>query len=383
MLQTLDVVIGFLSIILLLSVLVTAASHFTQAALRMRGRVLRRGLATLIDTVTDRGPTKSKADAFRICDVTDPSPKRRGAVPGTKNEASGGKRAGIVRRAIGPRRSWMGLADVAAAIHELRASTVIRGPKAVKAEARAAEREARKLFPAVAGEMNRRFAFRMRVVAVFWAAAVAFYYQVSAPDLFARLSGSPEAASAGVTLAREALRDSGTGGAVEKNALETRPATRPDPGERPRKPEGSAVGGPSEGEEPLKGGSDVAGKEARPKAGASEAGLSRVDLRSWPGGWRFYWHDGPKVENLIGVLMTVILLSLGAPFWFEALKGLVGLRDRLKPAPKKSEAEDPEEPEPPGEEEGGGDGSEKKKKVSPGKRRKRKKAKGGGTSGGG
>jgi hypothetical protein len=36
-------------------------------------------------------------------------------------------------------------------------------------------------------------------------------------------------------------------------------------------------------------------------------------------------------NNWIGVFMTMILLSFGAPFWFNALSNLMNLRDALKP----------------------------------------------------
>jgi hypothetical protein len=36
--------------------------------------------------------------------------------------------------------------------------------------------------------------------------------------------------------------------------------------------------------------------------------------------------------NIFGVLITGILLSLGAPFWFEQLKNLSSLRDGMNPS---------------------------------------------------
>jgi len=37
-------------------------------------------------------------------------------------------------------------------------------------------------------------------------------------------------------------------------------------------------------------------------------------------------------SNIVGVLITGILLSLGAPFWFEQLKNLSSLRDAMNPS---------------------------------------------------
>jgi hypothetical protein len=36
-----------------------------------------------------------------------------------------------------------------------------------------------------------------------------------------------------------------------------------------------------------------------------------------------------KDPRIIGVLITAILLSCGAPFWFEQLKNVASLRDAL------------------------------------------------------
>ena len=40
-------------------------------------------------------------------------------------------------------------------------------------------------------------------------------------------------------------------------------------------------------------------------------------------------------RNLLGILITVAFLSLGAPFWFNALKGLSNLRTVLADNEKK------------------------------------------------
>jgi hypothetical protein len=65
-----------------------------------------------------------------------------------------------------------------------------------------------------------------------------------------------------------------------------------------------------------------AGIEFAPKA------LPRWDgLRGWREffGWKaFFWPNGTK--NLLGILLTAGLLSLGAPFWYNMLKSVTNLR---------------------------------------------------------
>jgi hypothetical protein len=36
-----------------------------------------------------------------------------------------------------------------------------------------------------------------------------------------------------------------------------------------------------------------------------------------------------EFSKILGILITIILLSLGAPFWFNVLKNLTNLRTRL------------------------------------------------------
>jgi hypothetical protein len=41
------------------------------------------------------------------------------------------------------------------------------------------------------------------------------------------------------------------------------------------------------------------------------------------------WRNGFKAANSFGLLITALLLSLGAPFWYKALGGLLQLRSVL------------------------------------------------------
>lgn len=59
---------------------------------------------------------------------------------------------------------------------------------------------------------------------------------------------------------------------------------------------------------------------------------SLLELTAFDGDLTF-WRDP---QNWLGVLLTVIFLSLGAPFWFNALRHLLNLRDTLSPAPSRA-----------------------------------------------
>lgn len=78
----------------------------------------------------------------------------------------------------------------------------------------------------------------------------------------------------------------------------------------------------------LKQNMDTLGALALPIGWASPDCQKTMDPRQPPctfGGW---------LLKILGWLMTVFAISLGAPFWFDLLNKVVGLRSTLKPEPK-------------------------------------------------
>jgi hypothetical protein len=51
--------------------------------------------------------------------------------------------------------------------------------------------------------------------------------------------------------------------------------------------------------------------------------LALFDIRPFNYGWDYYWN----IQNILGMLMTAIFLTFGAPFWFERLRELIKLKD--------------------------------------------------------
>ena len=68
---------------------------------------------------------------------------------------------------------------------------------------------------------------------------------------------------------------------------------------------------------------------AAKKAGETVGTLAKIDINGWPQKWNYYYDGSVQVRNIVGVLLTAVLLSMGAPFWFERLKEAVKLRDIL------------------------------------------------------
>jgi hypothetical protein len=67
--------------------------------------------------------------------------------------------------------------------------------------------------------------------------------------------------------------------------------------------------------------------------GAATQQLSLLNIDPWREKWDFYVHDHKmRWNNWVGMLMTTILLSFGAPFWFNVLREMMNLRDSLTPS---------------------------------------------------
>jgi hypothetical protein len=67
---------------------------------------------------------------------------------------------------------------------------------------------------------------------------------------------------------------------------------------------------------------------------SAEEQLKAYGIRFW-GDKRYYVNDKGHLrwEAIVGVLMTGILMSFGAPFWFNQLRYLASLRDVKAPLP--------------------------------------------------
>jgi hypothetical protein len=211
-------------------------------------------------------------------------------------------------------------------------------------------------FERVGGQLSKRFAQEMRVVTAIVAFLVAFAFQVSAPTLLRDLSTNPElrarAVNVGEQLEGEAgarIRESLRYENLSDAALETLQGRHPDLTRQIE--EAAGVGSdrdeivaelrtilcedvPAQCESVVREYEEILDdmhERALADAGAAlettSGMLAQVNVVPWPVGWEFY----RDVRNCAGVLVTVVLMSLGAPFWFEMLRNLLKLRDVLQP----------------------------------------------------
>lgn len=336
--QVLAVFIAFVSIILLLSILVTTLVQFTQSMLRLRGRNLVTGLAALIhatDTAQIRErsagrPGRDEARAvLNTLEVGNLSPDV------TRTQTT-------ITRLLGPRISWIDADRFLNAADAAGKTAIDKG-------------KVRALFPVVEAAMEKRFILMMRICSLAWGLAIALLFQISAPRLFHELWMDPERTAAISEKAGNYLK--GADEIIEgfhdyeeaaTDALDELANRYPE--SRARIEAASGIGVNREfiidelrtalGDDPnrdriLDDYSDLLGKWQRDYvAGVSRTvGYASGELHAL--GFvpmpekGFFFDRGVRWPNIFGVLITAILLMLGAPFWFNTLRNLVSLRDAL------------------------------------------------------
>jgi hypothetical protein len=376
--DVLGVLIAFVSIILLLSIVVTGLVQATQAVFRVRARNLLTSVTRFLEATgrlsRSAGRMANRAVAAQVLNSGNVAVVDKVANP-----------AGIFRREVlGPTVSWVHCRELAAAIEKvLPLAKVTARPEGAAAVAPApaaaaavpATKPANDLPPLAPreGELVRdirraepawckRFQYFMRLVTIAWSVIIAVGFQVSAPALFASLSKDPKRVSAIVAqqdevsrIAQQAMADDEydlvSDQALDKlaekyptyaddiaqagNAAPTKAAliqqlqdVLPDVPERP------AI---------LRTYSDlVDGQVTQTTSHSSDTTGAAVDqlaafgISWWKEGSAFYVDSsGLRASVVIGVLITALLLTFGAPFWFEQLRTLVALRDPREAATEK------------------------------------------------
>jgi hypothetical protein len=343
--QTLTVLIAFVAIILLLSILVTTLVQFTQGLLRVRGRNLVTGLATLISASQPGeraalGPTRKfqRAEARRILNSVQAGNLAPDVKPAQRT----------MTRIVGPVVSWI---DAGRFISAARAV----GDPAIDLT------KAEELFPVVEAAMEKRFQLFMRLLSLAWGLALAVLFQVSTPQLFHQLWMNPERATqiadradTYLSGAEQVIGNFHDYEEAAASALVELAERYPDSRERIEQASGigtnrkfiieelrTALAGDANNEAIL---GDYAEKldawERDYVAGLSRTvGYASGELRAIgfvPMPERHFFFDGGiRWANVIGVMITGMLLMLGAPFWFNTLRNLVSLRDALAGKPKK------------------------------------------------
>jgi 3',5'-cyclic AMP phosphodiesterase CpdA len=282
--NVLGILIAFVTIILLLSMVVTGLVQATQAVLRLRSRNLQQGVAALLAKYS--GSVESKMDYRGLAAKVLNSPKLALLERVDKGDSK-------MRRLLGPKVSWAPPAELAGAIAHaadlLRAASPDRAVLSPDASPQRIEQDVVRMEPA----LRKRFQMFIRLWTIFWSLIVAVLFQVNTPDLLSSFGSQPASTAAYVAAADKDLT-------LAKSA----------------------------------GSHEATGETAGTSAGeGAEAQLQTFGIRFWGGHTEYYFdpNDGLHWPAIIGVLMTGILMSFGAPFWFQKLQFLASLRDQKSP----------------------------------------------------
>jgi hypothetical protein len=326
MLDHLDTLISFVVIISGLSVVVTTLTQMASAALGLRGSNLRWGLTTLIEqldpgleahaaTLSERvlqHPliSDSTFSGFRTRLITRwklASTIRKEELLEILHRLSSGDGGGTAAGSEPWRVALQGALDrfdraaidqVIAGVREARVLPPIGGTgTSVEDMVKAAALLPRNIdewFGPVMDRVSQRFALHTRVWTVVFSFVLAFALHLDTFRIMALLSSDAEL-RARVASGAEALRSQAElpiGAAV---AGETDPARR-----------------------------ELIGSAARLQSLLDQQLSFRLIPDPYPSPFYEYWKPG--WSHLWGILVSGILISLGAPFWFNALKTLCNLR---------------------------------------------------------
>ena len=346
LLDILGVLIAFVTVLLILSMIVTGIVQAIQALFRMRARNLRHGLAVINEEILGISNREAVENANQL--MTRPCVS---LLWNPKNEGGFGK---FLTGVIAPNVSWIEPSNLSEALGE---SELV-----FNEEQKAAFL---KRFDEIAVPMSRRFQKTARVWTIVISVLVAGYFQVAAPDLLSRLSTDSayrdRVSQLAADLVQELNCDAAESGcsyktdysAISAQSLEELATQFPN--QRAIIEEASGIDAErsdllaemrlivsdlDDAEEIVSAYADILDKiyleeikrnTAIAKEYAGE--LATIDIVPWQGDWEYYGEDLGNLNwgNITGVAMTAILLSFGAPFWFNQLQTLVNLRDSLKP----------------------------------------------------
>lgn len=330
---------GFVVVLLLLSIIVTALVQITQALLRLRGRNLVIGLTSVLAAEQDLFPSynAAKTKAREILYHKE-APTLRGGIVNPHSVVA----PETVGKWLGPQISWLRTEDLKDILKD----------SAITEDEQMQKRIVTR-FNKIQDLLCKRFLRTMRVWTVLWALPVAFYFQVSTPALlsdFLTVPGLQETAFNMVPAGQNSPQ--GKFKNISGKALHTLAQVYPQHQAVLQKlmskgqdesdivqALSSALKNEPERQKLVAEYEQLFGTYYRAEldaalktTAAASQQLSLLNIEPWREEWDFYVHDhNMRWNNWVGVLMTTILLSFGAPFWFNVLREIMNLRDSLTP----------------------------------------------------
>jgi hypothetical protein len=342
-LKTLDILIGVATVMLLFSMVVTILTQSILTALQTRGRNLRNGLAGLLKQL-DPDIEEKLATQISTALLRHPLISGKFGALGTVihrdefttllMEAAAGHSSAKVtdkaKAAIVKLLQKNGVSDPAGALKNIRdvalqleaanpeLTNSVRHSMAILQEAKSEYvAKVHGWFDQTIDRVSQRFTANAHGITFVVALVLAFSVQLDTIFLINRLSTD------------DAMRTylGGQAQAISKEAAEKGVAPRnTDAAQNHDQPKSGNTG--------QSGGSADAKKDAAEKKDAQTEITTVLQNNGLivPPKWPFHWAWPPtdlKHEQLLGILLSALLLSLGAPFWYGALQSLLKLRSSV------------------------------------------------------
>lgn len=349
MLKTLDILIGLTVIILALSMAVTVVTQTITTIVNSRGRHLRRGL---VDLLQQLDPALSAELSKSVATTILRHPLVSGATASITGLFGGPRLGSVVHREEFTKLLMVLATEHSSATLDVKAREAltkaltangVENPtetlKNIRQMAMQLERSAPELshmarqnlailhaaesdlvakinnwFDQTMDRTSQRFTASTRVITFVGAFVIAFALQVDTPAIVNRLAADDQLRNQLVEDAR-AVYEQQQQADSEKAAAAATAA-----------PDGADVAGAA----PPK--SEIEKMGDKHRAMLSAAGLIRLPTGDG-------WKNGYSPNTILGMLITALLLSLGAPFWYSVLGKLLQLRSVLAVKDDKQRAE--------------------------------------------
>lgn len=369
MLDILGILIGFVAIILLLSILATALVQAATTIFKTRRRAFAKGLASghLPDTPAGVQEMLTTLPAHHA--VTRPVAAASGGAGGGAEVAVGGAQEGLFVERKAEAISNLIAQPVKVAKDDKKATwldqTELVNPLKAAGADPVVVAAVEKRFEQTKRVMEDKFLTETRLITIAAALVVALAFGVSTPQLLKQLQVDQQFRERAEALGEKLAKDPGdvyrsyvasAGLEARKAFLEKHPELMGDLGEvgveaRSTDDLVADVELALEGHE----NKDALSNEYREliekyltdedamtalRAGAEAKGdLAAFDIQPFRRG-TYQTPDGRiDFAKVFGVLVTTVLLAFGAPFWYERLKELVGLKDALRNKKEKAQQE--------------------------------------------
>ncbi|PKK83238.1 MAG: hypothetical protein CVT49_09535 [candidate division Zixibacteria bacterium HGW-Zixibacteria-1] len=349
--DVLGVAIGFTTIILILSLIVTALLQVLQNVLRLRYNNLAYGLKALLDLAFKE---KEKGITFSLAEIKEKILK---SPLGDVKRATLFSKEESKKVRVQPRKTWIEPDELIERISEVKNIILSKGESD----------KIKKKFLETYDYLSKRFQTMLRYWGFVLALLVAFFFQVDSLDLLKRLSNDPALQARLEESARKLVSENGQDALkvlsyedVSDSALVLLQAEYGDLAGQLE--QASGIGADKQDiineldeimsdEKPEKR-AEVVEKyeslldmlhraqiaEGMERFERYSGDLALFNIQLFAKGWDYY----KNLSHILGVLITAIFLTFGAPFWFERLRELIKLKDALKPEVKKNDKDKPD-----------------------------------------